>query len=104
MATLEVTLAEVMTLISNNKPEDASKVLVRLLDDLPFEVSSFDPSKQRAVVWSVEDILDVASNKELKIKLNTEMAREVLDELVDDHDASAGITFDVINSKLEDYT
>ena len=104
MATLEVTLAEVMMLIGNGRFKDAKACISNLLDELPFEINSFDASKQRAVVWSVEDILDVASNKELKIKLNPEMAREVLDELVDGHDASTGITFDVINSKLEDYT
>ncbi len=54
--------------------------------------------KKIAIVWSVRDILDRAKDQEKE--LTEEQALDILNELLYHHNASIGISWDVIDANL----
>lgn len=52
------------------------------------------------LVWSLEDI--IVSAKQRKIKINKDEALFILNKLETNHDCSIGVTWDTINSYLEE--
>jgi Ca2+-binding EF-hand superfamily protein len=57
--------------------------------------------KEIKISWSTDDIFMIAD--ELGIELNEEEAEEILEQLYQNHDASIGICWDVIDSYIEQY-
>ena len=53
------------------------------------------------IVWHVDDILNRAKGK--RIDLSKDKALTILHDLKDNHDASIGINWEVIDCSLEDY-
>jgi hypothetical protein len=49
---------------------------------------------QIAIVWTTQDVLDHA--RSLKIKLAKTKAQEVLDQILNRHDASQGVSWDTL--------
>ena len=58
-------------------------------------------SEKIKITWHVDDILMRAEEKE--IDLSKDKALTILHDLKDDHDASIGINWEVIDCRLEDY-
>jgi len=58
-------------------------------------------SEKIKIVWHVDDILSRAKDKE--IDLSKDKALTILHDLKDDHDASIGINWEVIDCHLENY-
>ena len=54
-----------------------------------------------AVVWTVEDIEEIAIDDGLKI--SQKQAVEVLEQILDKHDATVGINWDTIRYALDKY-
>jgi len=58
-------------------------------------------SEQIKIVWHVKDILMRAKDK--GIDLSKDKALTILHEIKDNHDATIGINWEVIDCSLEDY-
>lgn len=54
------------------------------------------------IVWSVEDVYTAANNIKEPAEVTLEQAREVLNRVEDEHDASIGISWDSIVEHLQD--
>ena len=55
-------------------------------------------SDKVAIIWSIDDVFSKAD--EMEIKLTDEEAEDILNELLDDHDCSRGITWDNIEETI----
>lgn len=86
--------------------EDCGIILVDLNDgdtiskDIARDTVSHD-GEEISIKWSIIDILDRA--KERNITISDNQAKKILKKLVEDHDASYGINWSVIDNYLDDY-
>jgi hypothetical protein len=53
-------------------------------------MNDFDPTRQVAIVWSIEDVQQVRPD------LNDDQCMEVLGAVVDKHDACIGVSWDTL--------
>lgn len=65
------------------------------------EAMNLEWRDQMAVSWSIGDVYKVAD--ELNITLDSNQAREVLDDLLSSHDAEQGINWIVIETTLSQH-
>ena len=56
-----------------------------------------------AILWSIYDVLSVSEDEEGNETITKEEAREILESVFYDHDASLGITWDTLTSAVEDF-
>ena len=56
--------------------------------------------KTLTIEWSTEDIISQAFD--MGVGLDIDQASEILEEVIDDHDASVGINWDVIEYHISD--
>lgn len=54
-----------------------------------------------AISWSIEDVISRA--EEYEVDLTKEQARELLEQLLDNHDACIGINWDVMDFYIEEF-
>ncbi len=59
------------------------------------------PTKEMVISWSIEDVLWVANHN--KIYISESDAGEILDEIMQDHDAELGVTWETIRCKVEEF-
>ena len=57
--------------------------------------------KTLTIEWSTEDIISQAHHS-LGVDLDIDQASEILEEVIDDHDASVGINWDVIEYHISE--
>lgn len=57
--------------------------------------------KEIKIIWTTDDVFMMAD--ELGIELNENEAEEILELIYNNHDASIGICWDVIDSYIEQY-
>ncbi len=50
------------------------------------------------ILWNIEDVKTQAET--MKIKLNKDECREVLDQVLDGHDANIGISWDILEHHI----
>ena len=56
--------------------------------------------KTLTIEWSTEDIISQAHD--MGVDLDIDQAYEILEQVIDDHDASVGINWDVIEYHISD--
>ena len=62
---------------------------------------NYKPNDHVAVaIWSIEDVITRA--KERKISVTKKQAENILDDIEDHHEATLGINWDTIDSKLDE--
>ena len=57
--------------------------------------------KTLTIEWSTEDIISQAHHS-MGVDLDIDQASEILEEVIDDHDASVGINWDVIEYHISE--
>jgi len=57
--------------------------------------------KRLSIVWSTLDVQSQAESMGLSV--DDDQAYEILEEIIDDHDASIGISWDTINYHIQEY-
>ena len=55
--------------------------------------------KHISILWNIDDVKTQAKN--MKIKLNKQQCWDVLDQVLDNHDANYGISWDTLKDSIE---
>ena len=62
--------------------------------------------KEKLILWTVDDIIGYYKNEYKKpklLKLTDQKAQDMLIEMINNHDTSLGITWDTIESMLDQW-
>ena len=100
----------------NNQLERANTFVTNRNDDLEREIdilqSEFEQFRRESIKWSVEDFTGYYKEHyhehfkekgKTKLKLTDQKAQDMLIEMINNHDASLGITWDTIESMLDQW-
>ena len=94
----------------NNQLERANTFVTNRNDDLEREIDilqeEFEKHRRTSILWTVDDIIGYYKNEYKKpklLKLTDQKAQDMLIEMINNHDASLGITWDTIESMLDQW-
>ncbi len=92
------------------------KIYIRFTEELPDPTSvclfmkEIDPIIEEyelrmkgSVSWSIEDLQHTAFNLKKPYTLSDQLAQEILEKMIDKHDASIGITWDTLEYYVQEY-
>lgn len=80
-------------------PNITVKEIKQFVSTLPSGIQSFNPDQEIAVLWSILDVQHEAKDRDLE--LTDKEAKDLLDDMSSNHDATIGINWDVINTYLD---
>ena len=94
----------------NNQLEKANTFVTNRNDDLEREIDilqeEFEKHRRTSILWTVDDIIGYYKNEYKKpklLKLTDQKAQDMLIEMINNHDTSLGITWDTIESMLDQW-
>lgn len=70
------------------------------LEDLQKE---FDQYKKESIKWSIEDFTSFEKSEDTLYPITEEDAQKLLEDMIKHHDASLGITWDTVESYLQNW-
>lgn len=70
------------------------------LEDLQKE---FDQYKKESIKWSTEDFTSFEKSEDTFYSITEKNAQELLEDMIKHHDASLGITWDTVESYLQNW-
>jgi hypothetical protein len=82
-----------------NDPNITLEQLKEFINKLPSGIQSFNPNEDVAAIWSILDVQYQA--KERDLELTDIEAKDILDDMYHNHDATIGINWDVIDCYLD---
>lgn len=79
-----------------------NQYLIRRIKRRSDEIDELAEKLERSVTWSVDDFKHLADQNP-DVEYDEDIFDEALDSMINSHDASIGITWDTIQSYLDDY-
>jgi hypothetical protein len=101
--TNKISASEAFRVIDSKLTQEQVKSLLKSIwKFINWRIENMDNKDQISIIWHIDDVIHCA--KDNGIKITKKQAREVLECLRNEHDATIGINWDVILYWIEEIT